>query len=84
MIVTALAQTAVALRSGHSVRAEGAFFVEIKWWFRIYAITDRNKLFGGALSVVITTQLVFGTYYIAQTAMGPSKLLKLCSIGVAD
>lgn len=84
MIVTALAQIAVSLRSGHSLLIEDTIHVEAKLCLRVYAITERNKLFGGALSAMIITQLSFGTYLIVENARGsgelPQLFISLCHV----
>lgn len=38
---------------------------------RIYAVTERNKWIGGALSVIILAQISFGTYYLVRTVINP-------------
>ena len=40
---------------------------------RIYAVTERNKWIGGALSVTILAQISFGTYYLVRTVINPRK-----------
>ena len=42
---------------------------------RVYAVTGRNKLLGGALSVIIVMQLCFGTYYTIGAVRNPCKFL---------
>jgi hypothetical protein len=75
--VVVLAQIAVTLRSDSSPRFLRAFNLEIRRFLRIYAITDRNKLFGGMLSTMILAQLSFGVYLIVGDAIGPGEFLKL-------
>ena len=42
---------------------------------RVYAVTGRKKLLGGALCVPITAQICFGIYFVILTASSPCKFL---------
>jgi len=42
--------------------------------FRVYAVTGRNNLHGGALSVLIAAQFGFGVYFVFVNAVGSCKL----------
>lgn len=85
VVVTTLAQIAVTIRSGPSLRVGDTIHAEIKPCLRIYAITERNKLFAGALSVMIVTQMSFGIYLIVKDGKGPGELLGpffICTVGL--
>ena len=43
--------------------------------FRIHAVTNRNKWLGGALTIIVATQLCFGIYFTIGVARGPCKFL---------
>ena len=47
---------------------------------RIYAMTERSKLFGAALLTLIAAQFCFGIYSIGWVAIHPSKFLDYSSI----
>jgi len=42
---------------------------------RVYAVTRRNKLIGGALSVLIVAQFCFGIYFAVVDGTSPCEFL---------
>lgn len=42
---------------------------------RVYAVTRRNKLLSGTLSLLIAAQLCFGIYFTVMYSMAPCELL---------
>jgi len=55
--------------------AEVVFLAKITIALRIYAVTERNRWVGGALSSIIVAQSVFGIYSTVMSAMSPIQQL---------
>ena len=49
---------------------------------RVYAVTGRNKLVGGTLSVMIVGQLCFGIYFTVVNGTTPCEFLDRLAVRV--
>lgn len=77
-IVTIFAQITIALRYELSRRIEANFALRSGVGYsglRIYAVTGRNKLVAGGLSVLVAAQFPLGIYSIVRAATVPSRFL---------
>lgn len=58
-------------------------YVEVRFNYRIYAITGKNKLIGVTLAFVVGTELCYGIFAVTWIGLGPCESFNGSSIRVS-